>query len=37
MLATRSASGPMLEPRVPAPMSVGALIRLTFLHRVIAR
>ena len=28
MLATRSASGPMLAPRAPAPMSVGAPIRL---------
>ena len=29
MSATRSASGPMLAPRAPAPMSVGAPIRLT--------
>ena len=29
MSATRSASGPMLAPRMPAPMSVGAPIRLT--------
>src|SRR5450755_3538437 len=29
MSATRSASGPMLAPRLPAPMSVGAPIRLT--------
>ena len=28
MLATRSASGPMLAPRLPAPMSVGAPMRL---------
>src|SRR5687768_6086055 len=28
MLATRSASGPMLAPRTPAPMSVGAPMML---------
>src|SRR3954465_12600368 len=28
MFATRSASGPMLAPRAPAPISVGAPIRL---------
>src|SRR5664279_4895512 len=31
MSATRSASGPMLAPRIPAPMSVGAPMRVTFL------
>src|SRR5438105_248525 len=35
MLATRSASGPMLAPRLPAPMSVGAPMMLMRLFMVL--